>query len=409
MRIENLFQTLVLILTLALLSGCVGVMEKLPHRKWGFIDKSGKMVIEAKFDDVTRDQFGGCTQHHKPFRNFSEGLCGVRVGNKWGYINQKGEFAIPSRYDNAGNFSEGLAFVRLGTKYGYIDKAGKEIIPLQFDLPATFSTAANANPDWDMTQGLIETYEFSEGLAVAVTGSKAGYIDKAGHIVIEQNFSRAEPFFDGLASVTLDNGAPYALGKTYINKSGTIVAKASENCFDYSEGMFVSHNGKFDAGRRMYYLDKNGKRVNTRDYSEARNFSEDLAVALPITTETSKVSSKYGYIDKTGDFVIAPIYEIYGNNLAGNFQNGRAIVQLSKVADPIGNIKILHGVIDRKARMIVEPRYDHISAYREGLARAFDNNQTIYLDMDGKVAIRTKYVWGNSFSEGLAAVMSENK
>lgn len=409
MRTRLLFQALIVIVCLPLLSGCVEVFDKLPHHKWGFIDKSGKMVIPAKFDDVTRDQYSGCTLRHKPFRNFSEGMCGVRVGEKWGYIDEDGAFVVPLKYDNAGNFSEGLACVRLGTKYGYIDKTGKEIIPLIFDFPAHVASAANSNPDWDMTQVLIEPFEFSEGLAVAVTGEAAGYIDKTGSFAIQQNFSRAEPFFEGYASVTPLNKQPYTSGKTYIDKFGKVVIDSSKNCVDFSENMFVSNNAKYDAGRRMFYLDKNGKRANTWDYVDARIFSEGLAAALPISSDSAKDKTKYGYIKKNGDFSIAPIFDISGNNFAANFQNGRAIVQVSKIADAMGNIKTLHGIIDTQARYVVEPKYDHISSYRDGLARTLDNNQTIYLDMDGKIAIRTKSVWGNSFSEGLAAVMADGK
>ena len=44
--------------------------------KLGFIDKSGKLVIDAKYDEA---------------ENFSEGLAGVELNGKWGYINIKGD------------------------------------------------------------------------------------------------------------------------------------------------------------------------------------------------------------------------------------------------------------------------------------------------------------------------------
>lgn len=403
-----LFQSLAAIICLPLLSGCVEVFDKLPHHKWGFIDKSGKMVIPAKFDDVSRDQYGGCTVHHKPFCNFSEGLCGVRVGDKWGYIDYGGEFRIPLKYDNAGTFSEGLACVRLGTKYGYIDKEGKVVIPLKFDCPPQIQNAANANPDWDMTQNLIEPFEFNDGLAVAVTGKAAGYIDKSGSIVIPQIYSRAEPFFEGVASVMTSDAGLQALGKTFIDKSGKVVMSSSEKCNDFSENVFLSNNGRYDKNRRFFYLDKNGKRVFQQEFADARIFSEGLA-AVAIEFSPGMLSKNYGYIDKKGKIVIGPQFEISGNNFAGNFQHGRAIVQSSKVVDAMGNIKNMHGVIDSKGNWIVSPKYSHISAYRDGLARAMDENKTVYLDMNGNVALHTDYVWGNSFSEGLAAIMDNSK
>jgi hypothetical protein len=42
--------------------------------KWGFIDKTGNIVIQPQFDEI----FGG----------FSEGLALVRIGDKLGYISR---------------------------------------------------------------------------------------------------------------------------------------------------------------------------------------------------------------------------------------------------------------------------------------------------------------------------------
>ena len=87
--------------------------------KWGYIDKSGKFIINPQFDDAC---------------DFSEsGLAGVQLGDKWGYIDKTGKFIINPQFDYAYPFSEnGLARVILGDKYGYIDKSGKFIINPQF-------------------------------------------------------------------------------------------------------------------------------------------------------------------------------------------------------------------------------------------------------------------------------------
>jgi len=47
------------------------------------------------------------------------------MGEKWGYIDKTGKIVFEPQFDNAGYFSEGLAGVRIGKKYGYIDKTGK--------------------------------------------------------------------------------------------------------------------------------------------------------------------------------------------------------------------------------------------------------------------------------------------
>ena len=60
--------------------------------------------------------------------SFSEGLAAVQTNNqKWGYIDTTGKFMIEPQYDNAYNFKEGFAVVWLDKKCDFIDKTGKLI------------------------------------------------------------------------------------------------------------------------------------------------------------------------------------------------------------------------------------------------------------------------------------------
>ncbi|MGH7823627.1 MAG: WG repeat-containing protein [Candidatus Binatia bacterium] len=87
--------------------------------KWGYIDKTGKYVIDLQFD------YAGA---------FREGLAVVLVDGKEGYIDRAGRFVIKPQFDyKTLGFSEGFAVVRIGKKYGYIDNWGKYVINPQFD------------------------------------------------------------------------------------------------------------------------------------------------------------------------------------------------------------------------------------------------------------------------------------
>ena len=43
----------------------------------------------------------------------------------WGFIDKTGKMVIPDKYDNVDHFEEGVAQVSVGKKIGYIDKEGK--------------------------------------------------------------------------------------------------------------------------------------------------------------------------------------------------------------------------------------------------------------------------------------------
>lgn len=167
--------------------------------------------------------------------DFSEGLAGVRKGEKWGYIDKTGAFKIPEKFDWAGNFSEGLAWVREGEKrklitltgdymnlsknyeeafpfsggvavviddednFGMIDRNGKEIVPLEYQALAYFS----------------------EGLAAAKKDGKWGYINQKGEEVIPIQFDVVFDFKQGKATVQKDG--IYFI----INKKGQLIVDES--------------------------------------------------------------------------------------------------------------------------------------------------------------------------------------
>src|SRR5204863_7789187 len=81
----------------------------------GFIDRTGKVVIEPRYAEA---------------RVYSEGLAAVKVGDKWGFIDTAGRMVIEPQFDFAAPFFDGLALVHVGTedaKTGYVDKTGNYV------------------------------------------------------------------------------------------------------------------------------------------------------------------------------------------------------------------------------------------------------------------------------------------
>ena len=58
-----------------------------------------------------------------------------RNGNKYGYINKNGKEVVEAKYSSAVAFSEGLAAVMNSSdKWGFIDDKGKTVIPFNLYL-----------------------------------------------------------------------------------------------------------------------------------------------------------------------------------------------------------------------------------------------------------------------------------
>lgn len=62
------------------------------------------------------------------------------------------------------------------------------------------------------------------------------------------------------------------------------------------------------------------------------------------------------------------------------------------------------GFIDENRKMVIEPKYDDVHPFSEGLASVKFNNKYGFIDETGKEVIPLKYEYANSFSEGLAEV-----
>lgn len=123
--------------------------------KYGYIDKTGKFIVEPSFDTAW---------------SFSEGMASFETSGKCGYINKEGKIVIEPGFTYASDFNEGLAFVCLNTfkgdGYGFIDKEGN------FVIEPTLNNAGN----------------FSEGLAPARAEHKWGYINRDSYVVIPDKY-----------------------------------------------------------------------------------------------------------------------------------------------------------------------------------------------------------------------------
>lgn len=152
--------------------------------KWGYINNTGKVIINFEYEYTANFSEGYAVvgkkgvyypinkQGQSAFEltftnmyNFTEGLAAVCNGKKWGYINNIGKIAIPFKYRAVSSFNEGLAAVKKGRYWGYINKTGTTIIPSQF---------INAGP-------------FIKGVAWVRQGTQKLLINKAGKPVNADN------------------------------------------------------------------------------------------------------------------------------------------------------------------------------------------------------------------------------
>ena len=217
--------------------------------KWGYIDKSGNVVIPLKYDLA----YG-----------VKEGLALVKSNGKYGFIDKSGNVVIPLKYDDAASFNEGLALVKLNGKCGFIDKSGNVVIPLKYDLAYGFKEGlapVKLNSKWgfiDKNDNVViplkydGVYNFSNGRAIVELNWKYGFIDKSGNEITPLKYDYADGFSNGRASVEL-NGK-----RGFIDKSGKVVVPIKYD-FAYS---FENGRAQVKLNGEWFYIDKNGNRID---------------------------------------------------------------------------------------------------------------------------------------------------
>ena len=171
-------------------------------RLYGFIDKTGKMVIEPQFV-------------HQP-GDFVDGLSKVMGQTNSGFIDHTGSFRITVEYEHADDsFSEGLlAIIRGDPPRGvYLKRDGEVAIEIPFWQQRT----ARQRSLYSIRR--LQLAPFSEGLAPVLSFNKLGFIDRTGKVVVEPMFRETSGFSEGLAAVKIiGSDGRYVWG--YIDRAG---------------------------------------------------------------------------------------------------------------------------------------------------------------------------------------------
>jgi hypothetical protein len=127
---------------------------------------------------------------------FSEDVAAVKNTDNdlWGFIDKTGTMVIPEKYENAGSFGEGLAWVQEGegSPLRFIDHGGNVQFTFQCATARTYH------------EGLCAVAQQGEDGKLAW-----GFLDKAGKLAIGYQFDDVSPFKNGIAQVILDEKIGY--------------------------------------------------------------------------------------------------------------------------------------------------------------------------------------------------------
>jgi|KBSSwiStaDraftv2_1062776.scaffolds.fasta_scaffold127852_2 hypothetical protein len=334
---------------------------------------AGKAILQSK---IALDSRAGST---RPLTfpvatcTFPGGLCGA--------VRRDGTVAVPPRYDWVGPFSESRAAVRIGGLYGFVDEDGREVVKPQYRIVEDYKFGF-AQVDVDGKSGLIDrdgkmVVEPKYGFIRAIGPDRFGVSEfrELGGMIGGENFSGSRTEFTASGGMIFSTSSREfsTLGMRVIDTSGQLIEPASHApAFDKSDPSirWVQRDKLWGLARA------DGSWLVEPKFEQPGPLSDGLARVV--------VNGKFGFIDRTGNFAIAPVFD-----KAGWFERGLG----RTFAERDGIV----GVIDRTGSWVFRTNYQQV--YAAVAYRNSPNSGTVFgwhfkradrwglLDLEGRVVL----------------------
>lgn len=271
---------------------------------------------------------------------------------------------------------------------------------------ACSSNSSLQNPNATRSSAESETKQPSIHLYRVQVNGKYGYIDRAGHVVVPPQYSRAEDFSEGLAAVSFDSSYPGKWG--YIDTNGRfVIAPRFQEAHSFSDG--IARVNPEVLIEHAVFIDKTGREAFRREQFVGpgiksvlfdHDFSEGLAALL---VEKPEGRPSYGYINVNGQIAVGPQFE-----RAFEFREGVAEIEAGESEDHV------RGLIDKTGRMVSRNLHDLCPflfageiVFSEGLAPVKTScfaDSWGYVDHSGQFVIKPQFASATIFSQDLAIV-----
>src|SRR5262249_7984606 len=183
--------------------GCYSPFRIKNEGKFGFVDRQLRRITDVKFDDAYI---------------FFERAAVVKLDGKFGYIRDDGTWLIEPRFEKAESFSSGAAVVSLGGEISYVKADGNLLIEPKFEeaeavVPGFAIVNMNgkrgiidATGAWvrDTASRHLSRAPRGSGLVAIRSGTKWGFVDAGGVMVIEPKYDEVRPFERGISWVKVE-------------------------------------------------------------------------------------------------------------------------------------------------------------------------------------------------------------
>ena len=325
--------------------------------KCGFINKSGKHVIDCVYDTLLK---------------FRPGYVIFMQNGKKGLVNDLGKTIISARFDDMTYFFGHLALVKVGAFYGLVDELGQSVLPCKFDHISRFENSTEAL--LVKKNGKFGIYG-TTGYPIVECTYDSIYADKSKRnsvIVSKAGVKEETTVYYETSNIIGDETKLIHFEKNY--KHGLLMPDSQtvyvEPIYEYID---VFYNGLAIVKRdgKWGMINKLGKEVVEPKYDYINPYSCGFARIAK--------NGKVGFLDKNFTESISPKF-----NHAYPFKDGLALVDKSYYIDTFGKKaeKLVEGVVRSgnchelpNYMKDVFPGYECISLYRGDVCEHIENEK----------------------------------
>lgn len=201
-----------------------------------------------------------------------------------------------------------------------------------------------------------------------------GFRRADGTVATAPIYDRVEDFYEGLARVYFGNHVGYVTE----TKEAALLLSVDRRCNPW---VFSSGRARITLGKRHGYIDKSGQMTIEPIFEEAFAFQAEGA--------SVQIGEKWGVIDHAGRVIIKP-----QSDQPFNFNEGLSVI----------NQNFKFGYMDSKGKLVIPVQFDFAWQFSEGLAVVTMGNKTGYIDKTGQYVIPLRYAGAESFKDGKAQV-----
>ena len=249
----------------------------------------------------------------------------------------------------------------------------------------------------------------SETLHPVLLNGKWGYINTSGNMVIEPNFDEARAFSDGYAAVRQGTNWGYVSEET----KALAIPVSFSVAGDFSGELAPAQQ----PGQSYGFINTSGEFVIAPDFDFAGAFSEGLAAV--------RSDGLWGYVSTNGNIAIDLIFSdaqpfsedvaavetfegwVYidqtgAESIKPDFQ----ITAAGQFSDGLAPIQTTEGwgYIDKTGNPVITPNFEEAGIFSQGLAWVRNDDYIGFIDKSGVVDIPYQFAEVKSFSEDMSAV-----